>query len=280
MHLLATGVLFMKTWLITGASSGFGRELVKVAAKNGNKVFATARKLESIQDLKENYDSVEILQLDVTDQASVDAAAKAAGNIDILVNNAGIGAVGAIEEQTIEQAKQLFEVNVWGLARVTQAFLPMFRAQKSGHIINISSVAGIFSMPGFGFYCASKHAVEALTDALGGELAEYNVHVTAVEPGAFNTSFAKNKGLIRAQEMDAYTNSAGGTRQFIDGFAANGAPGDPAKAAQHMYKMTELTEIPRRLPLGEDAWEWAGNRVKELESQLLGHEDLTRGTNL
>lgn len=269
----------MRTWLVTGASSGFGRHIVDVAAEKGDKVFATARNLEKIQDLKEKYENVEILQLDVTDEASVKAAASSAGKIDILVNNAGIGAVGAVEETPLEHAHKLFDVNVWGLVRVTQAFLPMFREQKSGHIINISSVAGLFAMPGFGFYCASKHSVEALTDALGGELAEYNVHVTAVEPGAFDTKFAGGGNVLEAPETDAYKNSAGGTRQFLSTFATKGAPGDPRKAAEHIYAMTELSEIPRRLPLGEDAWEWMGNRVKELESQLLGNEDLTRGTN-
>lgn len=269
----------MKTWLITGSSSGFGRHLVEVAAENGNKVFATARNLASIQDLKDKYDNVEILQLDVTDQESIDKAAQAAGKIDILVNNAGIGAVGAIEEQSIEQAQQLFDVNVWGLTRVTKAFLPMFREQKSGHIINISSVAGLFTMAGFGFYCASKHAVESITDALGAELQEYNIDVTAVEPGAFDTQFAGGSNILKAPSLDAYQNSAGGTRAFIDDFAMHGAPGDARKAAEHMYAMTELDSIPRRLPLGEDAWEWLGARMDELKSQILGNEQLTRGTN-
>ncbi len=271
----------MKTWLITGASSGFGRHLVEVAAENGDKVIATARKVDAIADLTKKYpEQVTALQLDVTDDASIATAAKQAGKIDILVNNAGIGAVGAIEETPMEQVDKLFDVNVKGVLRVTQAFLPAFREQKSGHIINFSSVAGLFSMPGFGIYCASKHAVEAITDALGGELAEYNVAVTAIEPGAFNTKFAGGGNVVEAPETDHYKNSAGGTRAFLQGFATKGAPGDPRKAAEHIYKMTQMEEKPRRLPLGEDAWKWMSDRVKELESQLLGNESLTRGTNL
>jgi NADP-dependent 3-hydroxy acid dehydrogenase YdfG len=268
-------------WLITGSSSGFGRHLVEVAAENGNQVIATARNVDSIADLKEKFpELVTTMQLDVTDDASIALAAKEAGNVDVLVNNAGIGAVGAIEETPMEQIEKIFDVNVKGVIRVTQAFLPMFREQQSGHIINISSVAGLFSMPGFGVYCASKHAVEALTDALGGELAPYNVAVTAIEPGAFNTKFAGGGNVVEAPESEHYKESAGGTRAFLKQFATEGAPGDPCKAAEHIYKMSQMEERPRRLPLGEDAWEWMGNRVKELEAQLLGNEQLTRGTNL
>lgn len=267
----------MKTWLITGCSSGFGKELAKLILAQGDAVIATARNTDSLADLS---GEVLKLQLDVTDldhiKQAVTQAKEWKGSIDVLVNNAGFGGVGAIEETSAANYKQMFDVNVFGLVNITKAVLPIMRAQKSGHILNLSSVAGIVSMPGFGPYCATKHAVEALSEALAGEVAEYGINVTIIEPGAFRTNFVGN-----AKEdniSDTYKTTVGQTHQMLKDLEKT-ASGDPVKAAKAMIDVVAMEKPPLRLVLGKDALMWANQKIDSLKEQVNAFVDITTGTD-
>jgi NAD(P)-dependent dehydrogenase (short-subunit alcohol dehydrogenase family) len=181
-----------KVWFITGASTGFGRIMAEKLLRGGQKVIATARKPDQIDSLAIHYkDNCLVVQLDVTEPASIEAAAAAAlekfGRVDVLVNNAGYGIAGGIEETTEDEFMPVFDTNVFGLIRVTRAFLPQFRKQRSGAIVNLSSIAGLIGTPGWGYYNASKFAVNGFSEALAAEMAPLGVHVIIVEPGPFRT---------------------------------------------------------------------------------------------
>lgn len=191
----------MKVILITGASSGIGFDVSKKLASQGHKVYAGARRTDKLEALKEY--GVTPLYIDVTDDASCVAAVQgileAEGRIDVLVNNAGYGFYGALENVPIDDARNQMEVNVFGLARLCQLVLPSMREHKSGRIINIASVAGHMSMTFGGWYCASKHSVEALSDALRMEVRPFGIKVSIIEPGPIRT----NWGLIAADHLEA-----------------------------------------------------------------------------
>ena len=197
-----------KIWLITGTSSGFGRSFAEAALQRGDKVVATARKPEVLDDLTERHgDAVRALTLDVTDRAEVasvvEQAIDAFGRLDVVVNNAGYGLQGAIEEVSEQEARDQMETNVFGLLWVTQAVLPQMRAQGSGHIINLSSIGGIAAFPGLGIYNASKWAVEALGESLAAEVAGFGIKVTNVEPSGFRTKW-NNASMANATPMADY----------------------------------------------------------------------------
>ena len=188
-----------KVWLVTGASTGFGRELVEYLLAQGASVVATARKVEGLKELEARYqESALVRSMDVTDQQQVEAVVSAAvqrfGRVDVLVNNAGYGMVGAVEESAEEEFRPMFETNVFGLIRVTQAVLPQMRMQGSGHIVNLSSIGGLVATPGFGLYNATKFAVEGLSEALAQEVKPLGISVTIVEPGPFRTKFLGRAG--------------------------------------------------------------------------------------
>ena len=189
-----------KVWFITGASRGFGAEIAKDALGRGDLVVATARNPKSVLDLFGENPNLLALKLDVTDEAGTHEAAKLAiekfGRIDILLNNAGFGLLGAVEESSAAEVQAVFEANVFGLLHVTRAVLPHLRMQGSGHILNISSIGGYASHAGWGVYCATKFAVEALTEALAMELAPLGIHATVVEPGFFRTDFLSSTSLV------------------------------------------------------------------------------------
>ena len=238
-----------KTWFITGASRGFGRIWAEAALQRGEKVTATARRLEDIVDLKERFgDAVLPMALDVTnsEQAShvVQQAFKHFGRLDVLVNNAGTGLFAATEEASDEQIRDLFDANYLGMVRVLRAALPLMRKQGSGHILGVSSDLGITALPLIGFYCATKWAVEALHESLAQEVRPFGIKVTLVEPGAYATDFGKS-----AETADALQPYAEFRKQFLTRLAGM-ERGDPEATSEAILKLVDADDPPLRLGLG------------------------------
>lgn len=245
-----------KVWFITGASRGFGALIAKDALERGDKVIATARNPKTVIDALGNHPNLLALKLDVTNEAASIQAAKAAiaqfSQIDILVNNAGYGLLGAVEESGDQEVKDLFNTNVFGLLNVTRAVLPYMRNQSSGHIINISSIGGYASYPGWGAYCATKFAVEALTESLAYELEPFGIKATTVEPGFFRTDFLDSTSLVSTEKsFPEYAETVGAMREFAAS-ANHAQPGDPAKLSKAILKLVDSPNPPLRLPLGSD----------------------------
>lgn len=192
-----------KVWFITGASRGLGFEITKAVLASGDKVVATARSMKDLSSIEKlgSPDNVYVTLLDVTNEQQAKEAAGQAiekfGIIDVLVNNAAYGMVGAVEESTDKEIRQMYDVNVFGLLHVTRAILPYMRKQRSGHVINISSGAGLCGAKGWGLYCSTKFAVEGITESLAPELAPLGIHATAIEPGFFRTNFLDTSSLAR-----------------------------------------------------------------------------------
>ena len=245
-----------RVWLITGASRGFGAEISKAVLAAGDKLIATARDVTALAYLGRD-DRVFTAPLDVTEESEVSEAVEAAlahfGHIDVLVNNAGISLLGAVEESSGADVERLYKTNVFGLLSVTRAVLPSMRARRSGHIINMSSVAGYSAYEGFGVYSSTKFAVEGLSEALHLELAPLGIRVTVVEPGFFRTDVLdSSKSLsVAAEQIDDYAETAGAMRDAVPGYNHN-QPGDPAKLAQAILEIVNSSEPPLRLPLGPD----------------------------
>ncbi|WP_027543406.1 oxidoreductase [Bradyrhizobium sp. WSM2254] len=249
----------MRVWFITGASRGFGALIAEAALKTGDAVVATARDPSTVTARLGSHERLLATRLDVTSEAEAHEAAgqavKRFGRIDILVNNAGYGLLGAIEEASDAETQKLFGTNVFGLLSVTRAVLPHMRRQRSGHIINISSVGGYTGYPGWGVYGATKFAVEGLSEALAGEVAPLGIKVTVVEPGFFRTDFLDDSSLSRtAKLIDDYHESVGKTRAHAAD-VNGGQRGDPRKLAQAFLKLVDAKNPPLRLPLGSDTME-------------------------
>lgn len=257
-----------RVWLVTGASRGFGRALSRAVIQRGERLVATAREPASLEDLAEDGSGLLPLRLDVTDRRSADQAMAAAverfGRVDVVVNNAGYGQFGAIEELTHEELRRQFEVNVFGVLNVTRAALPQLRAQRSGHIVQMSSLNGIEGMVGGGGYCATKFAVEGLSESLAQEVSHLGIKVTIVEPGPHRTEFAGQRSARIAAPIDDYAETVGAARAAF-GDLDGRQPGDPARAAQAIIAAVDAEDPPLRLPLGETALEHI--RTK-LEGQL------------
>jgi NAD(P)-dependent dehydrogenase (short-subunit alcohol dehydrogenase family) len=247
-----------KVYFITGTSSGFGRALAEAVLERGDRAALTARKTESIADLTRFYgDSALAVPLDVTSseqrQAAVQTALDRFGRVDVLVNNAGQGSLGAAEEFSSEQLRSQMEVNFFGAAELTRLFLPHFRAQKSGHILQITSIGGLASVGGFSLYCAAKFALEGFSEALRDEVAPLGIRVTIVEPGAFRTEFAGDANMRPQQTIEEYAPVIEPIRKYLYGSAGQ-QPGDPRKAALAMIQAVESDSPPLRLMLGADAF--------------------------
>jgi NAD(P)-dependent dehydrogenase (short-subunit alcohol dehydrogenase family) len=272
-----------RVWFITGASTGFGKELATQLLTANEKVVATARKPEQIASFaSEHPETALVTRLDVTDQASVDAAVAAAidrfGRVDVLVNNAGYGIAGGIEETTEAEFMPVFETNVFGLIRVTRALLPYFRKQRSGNILNLSSIAGINASAGWGYYNTSKFAVNGFSDALAQELAPLGVHVTVIEPGPFRTDFLGRSHVEAAERIPDYESTVGKTRQYtIDNVGKQA--GDPVKAVKAMIAAVHAAEPPRHLVLGKMAFERAGQRAEQWKKDLEAWRDTSLGAD-
>ena len=246
----------MRTWFITGASRGFGILIARQALAAGDAVVATARNPRQALDAIGDHPNLLVQALDVTDEAQAHDAAAAAvkrfGSIDVLVNNAGFGLLGAIEEASAAEIEAVYRTNVFGLLGVTKAILPHMRRQRSGHILNISSVGGYRSGAGFGIYCSTKFAVEGISEALADEVGPLGIKVTIVEPGYFRTDFLDASSLsvspLRIADYDA---TAGATRDRAAEVSHN-QPGDPAKLAPAILLLVASDNPPLRMPFGSD----------------------------
>ena len=242
-----------KVWFITGTSRGFGREWAIAALERGDKVAATARDTATLDDLAEKYgDALLPIQLDVTDRDADFAAVKQAhdhfGRLDIVVNNAGYGHFGFIEELSEQEARDQIETNVFGALWVTQAALPYLRAQRSGHIIQVSSIGGITAFQNVGIYHASKWALEGFSQALAQEVAPFGIHVTLIEPGGFSTDWAGSS----SKRVDAAARLRRGARE-ADGCAASGCPSPAIRTASAaaVLKIVDAAKPPLRVFFGE-----------------------------
>jgi NAD(P)-dependent dehydrogenase (short-subunit alcohol dehydrogenase family) len=258
-----------KVWLITGCSTGFGRALATEALAQGYRVAVAARKTEDVQDIVSAYpDTAIAIKLDVTVPEQIKAAVAATvekfNQIDVLVNNAGIGYFAAIEESEEAEVRRMFEINVFGLAKMTQEVLPQMRKQKSGHILNISSIGGLRSFPGVGFYNATKYAVDGLSEALYKEVLPLGIKVTIIAPSGFRTDWAGRSAKDTSVKIDDYATTAGKNAGDIRGYSGN-QPGDPVRAAKAMIDVTETEHPPLRLLLGAAALKGARLKVEELK---------------
>ncbi len=260
-----------KVWFITGTSRGFGREWAIAGLKRGDKVAATARDAKTLADLAEKYgDALLPIALDVTDRDADFAAVKQAhdhfGRLDIVVNNAGYGHFGFIEELSEQEARDQIETNVFGALWVTQAALPFLRAQRSGHIIQVSSIGGITAFQNVGIYHASKWALEGFSQALAQEVAPFNIHVTLIEPGGFSTDWAGSSSK-RSTPLPDYKEVHEEAERVRSRRTAN--PGDPKASAAAILKIVDAAEPPLRVFFGEAPLQLAKadyeNRLKTWE---------------
>jgi len=270
-------------WLITGTSAGFGRAIARAAIDRGGAVVATARRPESLERLVQSAPGqVLALELDVTKQDTIRAAIGAAldrfGHIDVLVNNAGYGTVGAVEEVAMADLRTVMETMFFGAVALIQAVLPHMRARSSGAIIQISSMGGQISAPGFAAYCSAKWALEGISECLAAEVAPLGIRVMIVEPGAFRTEFGGAR-LHRSAELPAYAQTVGPTRAGLD--AMDGTqPGDPAKAAAAIIRALDDPDAPLHLALGADAVDAIRAAQLRRSDDLAAWEQISRDTVL
>ena len=268
-------------WFITGCSTGFGNEMAKQLLAHDYKVVITARNIDDLKDFA-SFDHALLLKLDVTNQAQIDAAVKAAedkfGHIDVLVNNAGIGYFAAVEEGTEAEIHNIFNINVYGVSRMIKAVLPNMRHLKKGFIVNLSSIAGLYSIPALGYYNATKFAVEGLSEALWQEVEPLGIKVMLVEPSGFRTDWAGRSADESKTEISDYAATAGKLRKLLRDISGK-QPGDPVRAVQAIIKAVESAKPPHRLLLGNDAFETATAKLKTLDKEFLAWESVSRGAD-
>jgi NAD(P)-dependent dehydrogenase (short-subunit alcohol dehydrogenase family) len=266
-----------KVWFITGASRGFGLEIASAALRAGDRVVATVRTQPAQLATKEhNHADLYVVQMDVTQEDQVQEAVKQGidrfGRIDVLVNNAGFGMVTAIEEATDAEVRKQYDTNVFGLLNVTRAVLPYLRQQKSGRVINISSLFGYDAIPGWGLYGSTKFAVEGLSKGLAVELAPLGIHVTTVAPGLFSTDFLSAESYVAAKTIiDDYQATVGPMRSGASALHGH-QPGDPKKFAAVIIQLANTERPPLHLPVGKDTIDLyrsnAASMAQEIEAWL------------
>ena len=274
-----------KVWLITGASSGFGEAITRVALDGGDTVVGTSRSADRLRDLQDEYDGRFIpMELDVLAAASFKTAESvihevvdAHGRIDVLVNNAGRTQVGALEETTEDELRHLFELHFFGPAALTRAALPHFRRQGGGTVVQMSSVGGQVTQSGFGVYAATKFALEGLTETLVDEVPD--VRFVIVEPGAFRTNLFDSSAAVMSTAMPEYDDTVGPTREFVT-TAGGSQPGDPSKAAAAIHHVVTGDTAPTRLVLGADAYEGITSRLGRLEKELDDWSEVAHSTDV
>lgn len=273
----------MATWLITGCSSGLGRAFAEAVLAHGDNAVVTARDVAKVRDLAEAHpDTALALPLDVTDDAQVTAAVRAAeerfGAVDVLVNNAGYGYRAAVEEGEDAAVHQLFDTHVFGMVRTIKAVLPGMRARRSGTIVNLSSIGARICPEGSGYYSAVKAAIEALTLSLRKEVAPLGITAMVVEPGAFRTDFADRSLTQSVEPIADYAQTAGRRRKEHD--TVHGTQkGDPAKAAAALITAVESDEVPYMLLLGNDASDGFRTALEALRTEVDAWESLSRSTD-
>jgi NAD(P)-dependent dehydrogenase (short-subunit alcohol dehydrogenase family) len=272
------------TWFITGCSSGFGRELTRVVLARGYRAVVTARDAKQVEDLVAGReDRTLALSLDVTDPAqvaeSVQRAEEHFGGVDVLVNNAGIGYFAAVEKSDAAEVRRMFEINFFGMARMTRAVLPGMRKRRSGHIINIASICGLAAIPSLGDYSASKFAVERLSECLALELGPLGIRVTLVEPSSFRTRWAGGSAKdSSAREIADYAATAGAVRRHLRELSGK-EPGDPIRAANAIIQAVESPNPPLHLLLGKDALRLAHEMLDVLRRDFNAWQTVTIGAD-
>jgi NAD(P)-dependent dehydrogenase (short-subunit alcohol dehydrogenase family) len=270
-----------KTWLVTGSSRGLGRAIVDGVLQRGDRVVATARKTSDLEDLASLYgDRIHLATLDVTDSAQASYVAAEMvdrfGRIDVLVNNAGYGVIGAFEEQTPEQFAGQIDVNFWGTVNVCRAALPILRRQRSGHVMNITSIGGRRGTAGLAGYQAAKFAVEGFSEVLAQEVATVGVKLTIVEPGGFRTDWA-GASMSFAPPMTEYESAIKPFAEFIKGYTGT-EPGDPVKAAAVLFDVSRMAAPPLRLVLGKFASDYVKESYEKSLTELQRWRDLSFAT--
>ena len=272
-----------KTWLITGCSTGFGRELATRVLERGDRVVATAREPAHLEGLgAASADRFLPVTLDVTraDQIRdvVGQTLGRFGGIDVLVNNAGYGYQSSVEEGEEDEIRAQFDANVFGLFALTRAVLPAMRERKGGHVINVTSVAGFIGFPGSGYYSASKHAVEGWSDALAAEGKPIGIRVTCVEPGPFRTDWAGRSLKQTPNRIADYAETAGARLQATSGYSGK-QPGDPVRAADAMIRLAAMDNPPRHLVLGRFGFENVTTKLRERLAEIEAHRDDALGAD-
>jgi NAD(P)-dependent dehydrogenase (short-subunit alcohol dehydrogenase family) len=270
-----------KVWLVTGATSGFGEAIARAALAAGDVVVGAARRPEGLDGLVAAHpDQMEVLRLDVTDTTAAEAAVRDVvarhGRIDVLVNNAGRTHVGAFEETTDRELRELFDLHVFGPAALTRAVLPSMRERRSGAVVQMSSMGGQMSFAGFSAYSGTKFALEGLSEGLADEAAEYGINVMIVEPGSFRTGLFETGRAGASADSGLYA-KVGETRGYVSG-GHGSQPGDPAKAAALILSALEAEETPLRLPLGDDAVTAVLDKFDRVRGEIGAWEKLTRTT--
>ncbi|MGF7076991.1 oxidoreductase [Mucilaginibacter sp. 3215] len=273
-----------KVWFVTGASKGLGLALVKKLLNEGYKVAATSRNLSDLTKAVDTQSEQFLpLAVDLTSEDSVQEAVeltvKTFGKIDVIVNNAGYGLLGGIEELTDREARDNFEVNVFGSLNVIRKALPYLRAQKSGHILNVSSIGGFTgAFAGGGIYCATKFAVNGFSETLSAEVAPFGIKVTIVQPGYFRTNFLSASSLAVPQNQIADYQNVRDTVNFHQNDMDKQQAGDPEKAAAAMISITNEANPPLNLFLGEDAYGLVEKKLAFVQNELETWKDLTLST--
>ena len=273
----------IKTFLITGVSSGLGRAFAQAALTAGHRVVGTVRNDEAAATFKVMApDRAFPILLDVTEfeaiPAAITGAERDAGPIDVLVNNAGYGHEGILEESSLDDMRRQFDANVFGAVAMIKAVLPGMRARRSGHIVNVTSMGGFITMPGIAFYCGSKFALEGISEALGKEVKHLGIRVTALAPGQFRTDWAgrsMDRSARSIADYDAVMDPIRTARQAKSG----NQPGDPARAAQALLALVASDEPPVRLYLGADALELVGAKIESMKTEIAAWEALSRSTD-
>lgn len=273
----------MKIWLITGCSTGFGRALAQVAAQKGDQVAGTVRQMRQVAEFEALVPgNLYAVLMDVTDAQQIKKGVAQVidryGRIDVLVNNAGYGSMGPIEEVSGAELRRQFEVNVFGAVDLVREVLPHMRAQGAGHIINVTSIAGLRANAGLGAYNGSKFALEGIGEALAREVGPLGIKVTNVEPGPFRTEWAGRSATYTDISIEDYQVSAGKTLEYLRKVDGN-QQGDPFKAAEAMYALTELENPPIHLPLGAIAYRRLREKIQELTQEVDQYEYLGRPTD-
>ena len=269
--------------LFRSCSTGFGRELSVILLKRGYRVVVTARDKTKIDDIVVGHEKNGLaLALDVDKHDQIEAAVKAAedrfGRLDVLVNNAGYGYLAAVEEGDDADVRAMFETNFFGLAAMTRSVLPIMRAQKSGAIVNVSSMGGFIGFPGSGYYAATKFAVEGLSESLSKEVGPLGIKVIIVEPGPFRTHWAGRSLKTPKKPIDAYAETAVARRKQIQSYSGTQA-GDPVRAAEAIIHTIERDKPPLRLPLGGFAYEVMGAEIEAVRKEHASLEAVARGAD-
>jgi len=273
----------MGRWLITGCSTGIGREIARAALEAGHSVAVTARNVDAVADFADQFgDRALALPLDVTDRDQITSAVgsveKTFGGIDVLVNNAGYGYMAAVEEGEDAEVRKLFDTNYFGVVDTLKAVLPAMRARRSGHVINISSMTGLVANPPNAYYSSTKFALEALTEALAKEVGPLGIKVTAIEPGAFRTDWAARSMQESSTPIGDYDDNVGARKTLIKQFADH-LPGDPRKVAEAVLMVAGLDDPPLRLLLGRDVLAAVREKIADLTASIDHWESVTKNVN-